>query len=362
MYSEESCSLKEFQDLISRKTNPAQASHAASIEQNIPIYDSSRLRLNLSDTAFKVEIIEELGSVLLEGPGVFVLKNAFVDIAPIDHATEIFTEIIQDERGKMRGEDHFAKTGANDRLWNALEKLCLKAPSVFAEYYANDMIALAANSWLGPGYQVTSQINVVRPGGEAQQPHCDYHLGFQTSERAGQYPEHVHQLSSLLTLQGAIAHSDMPVESGPTKILPFSQLFKGGYLAWHREDFKACFEEHYAQLPLQKGDGIFFNPALFHAAGENKTPDVLRMANLLQISSPFGRAMESVDRINMVARILPVLQRNFASGDMDIGQISNIIASCAEGYPFPTNLDTNPPVGGMAPKSQQDLMLELLEK
>ena len=40
----------------------------------------------------------------------------------------------------------------------------------------------------------------------------------------------------------------------------------------------------------------FFNPALLHGAGHNRSADVRRMANLLQVSSAFGRAMEAVDR------------------------------------------------------------------
>ncbi len=67
---------------------------------------------------------------------------------------------------------------------------------------------------------MTSQVNVVRPGGKAQDPHRDYHLGFLSNEVAARYPAHVHLLSPVLTLQGAVAHSDMPVESGPTMYLP----------------------------------------------------------------------------------------------------------------------------------------------
>ena len=62
---------------------------------------------------------------------------------------------------------------------------------------------------------------------------------------------------------------------------------------------QAYFDAHHVQLPLQKGDAVFFNPALMHAAGHNRSADVRRMANLLQVSSAFGRAMESVDRLRM---------------------------------------------------------------
>ena len=66
----------------------------------------------------------------------------------------------------MAAGDHFGKPGANDRIWNAAQKLALHAPEVFAEYYANDVLALVCQAWLGPRYQVTSQVNVVNPGGE----------------------------------------------------------------------------------------------------------------------------------------------------------------------------------------------------
>ena len=224
----------------------------------------------------------------------------------IDRVTGVFDEIIADEAaaGGAAG-DHFAPPGANSRVWNALEKLAVRAPEAFVDYYANDVIALASSAWLGPGYQVTSQVNVVRPGGKAQEPHRDYHLGFLTDEVIAQYPTHVHALSPVLTLQGAVAHTDMPLESGPTLYLPYSHQYLPGYLAWRREDFKAYFAEHHVQLPLRKGDAGFFNPALFHGAGSNVSTDIQRMANLLQVSSAFGRAMEQVDRARVVERRLP---------------------------------------------------------
>ena len=179
--------------------------------------------------------------------------------------------MIADERaaGGPAG-DHFAKAGANDRVWNALEKLAVRDPEAFVDYYANDVIALVSRAWLGPGYQVTSQVNVVRPGGQAQDPHRDYHLGFLENDVVEQYPTHVHLLSPVLTLQGAVAHSDMPVESGPTMYLPYSHQYVPGYLAWRLPEFRTYFEQNYVQLPLAKGDAAFFNPALFHGAGHQR--------------------------------------------------------------------------------------------
>ena len=206
---------------------------------------------------------------------------------------------------------------------------------------------------------MTSQVNVVRPGGQAQDPHRDYHLGFLSDEVAAAYPAHVHLLSPVLTLQGAVAHSDMPVESGPTMYLPYSHQYAPGYLAYRRDEFRAFFAEHYVQLPLAKGDAAFFNPALFHGAGTNVSADVQRMANLLQVSSAFGRAMETVDRTKVTRAIYPVLLTRRDAG-VDAATLAHAVAAAAEGYPFPTNLDLDENLGGLTPLSQAGLVTQAL--
>jgi ectoine hydroxylase-related dioxygenase (phytanoyl-CoA dioxygenase family) len=299
--------------------------------------------------------------VLGQGPGVLVLRSAYRDTAAIDRATAIYEAIIAREKAESGGKgDHFAKAGANDRIWNSLQKLCEADAEVFALYFGNPAIAAVCEAWLGPAYQMTAQVNLVRPGGAAQTAHRDYHLGFQTAEGAARFPAHVHELSPYLTLQGAVAHVDMAVESGPTKLLPFSQLFRAGYMAYHREDFRALFEARYVQMPLSKGDAVFFNPALFHAGGENRTTDVQRMANLLQVSSAMGRAMETVDREGMCRRLYPAIRALRAAGRLNDAETEAAIAAAAEGYAFPTNLDSDPPVGGLAPESQAALFRRAL--
>jgi ectoine hydroxylase-related dioxygenase (phytanoyl-CoA dioxygenase family) len=362
-YREADCSVVDFAASVEAVTDPGDLAFACDVQRNVPIYDCTALRTGLDDLAARPRLLAEWLGVLHGGAGVFLLRGAFSDTQAIDEATAVFEAIIVEERERgISGADHFARPGANDRIWNALEKLCIRAPGVFARYYGNPFLAAAAEAWLGPFYQVTSQINVVRPGGEAQEAHRDYHLGFQTVEDAQRYPAHVHRMSPLLTLQGAVAHGDMPVESGPTKLLPFSQRYARGYLAWRRQDFRDYFERHCVQLALAKGDALFLSPALFHAAGSNRTSHIARIANLLQISSAYGRAMESVDRVKMCEALYPVLQAHRAEARQDAAEIAAAIASCAEGYPFPTDLDRDPPVGGLAPMSQQTLFRQALDQ
>jgi ectoine hydroxylase-related dioxygenase (phytanoyl-CoA dioxygenase family) len=352
--TEADCDLDAFRSLVEQRTDPADHPSAERVEQNVPLYDSDRLRSLAISPEGRRSVQDELVRALSDGPGIVVLKGAFPDSAVVDAASEAFRALIEEERasGTARG-DHFAKPGANDRVWNALDKVAVRAPEVFADYYANDILELIAEAWLGPAYQVTSQVNVVNPGGAAQNVHRDYHLGFLSQERAATYPAHVHRLSPVLTLQGAVAHCDMPVESGPTLYLPHSQKFEPGYLAWRLPRFVQYFDAHHVQLPLEKGDAVFFNPALFHAAGHNRSADIRRMANLLQISSAFGRAMESVDREAMANALFPVLLRRKSEGVSE-DWLRRVIAATAEGYPFPTNLDLDPPVDGLAPPSQAD--------
>jgi ectoine hydroxylase-related dioxygenase (phytanoyl-CoA dioxygenase family) len=168
-------------------------------------------------------------------------------------------------------------------------------------------------------------------------------------------------MSAALTLQGAVAHCDMPVESGPTMLLPHSQRFAGGYIAFNRPEFIEFFAAHHVQVPLRKGDAVFFNPALYHGAGTNSSSDIRRMANLLQISSPFGRAMETLDRTAMVRAVYPALRAMAAAG-RPRRELLNAVVATAEGYPFPTNLDRDPPVDSLAPPSQVDIVLAALDE
>ena len=351
-----SCDLDAFAQLTSQTLAMRDLRFAAAVEKNVPVYDMAALQNELSDPAQRAALLAEWGFVLGKSAGVLVLKNAYADTTPIDTASQIFDRIIAREKAAGGGgADHFAKAGVNDRIWNSLQKHCMEDPTAFALYYGNPAIAAVCEAWLGPFYQMTAQVNLVRPGGQAQSAHRDYHLGFQTAEVAARFPAHVHDLSSVMTLQGAIAHCDMPIESGPTKLLPFSQLFRPGYMAYRREDFREYFEQHCIQMPLSKGDALFFNPALFHAAGENVSADIQRMANLLQVSSALGRAMETIDRTGMCRVLYPAIQALRAAGQLDDNRCAAAIGAAAEGYSFPTNLDNDPPLGGLAPETQSAL-------
>ena len=355
------CRLEDFRAVVETTTDLAEYPCADEVRQDVLVY-GSRLRDSVATPAGRRDVQAELARALADGPGIVVFAGAFPDTGVVDRATAVFEAMIADQKaaGVVAG-DHFATPGANDRVWGALDKFAVRDPEAFAAYYANDVIALVSEAWLGRGYQVTSQVNVVNPGGQAQVAHRDYHLGFMSKEQALAYPAHVHRLSPVMTLQGAVAHCDMPVQTGPTMYLPHSQKYAPGYVAFHQPEFTTYFDEHFVQLPLRKGDAAFFNPALFHGAGTNRSADVRRMANLLQVSSAFGRAMETVDRTAMCQALYPAL-RALRDGGADERTLRHVVAASAEGYAFPTNLDRDQPIGGLAPETQAELVWRALQE
>lgn len=354
-FTPDDCRLEDFRAVVETTTDLAGYPYADEVRDGVLVY-GARLREHVTTQEGRRDVQAELARALTDGPGIVVFAGAFPDTTVVDRTTAVFEEMIAEQKAAGTvGGDHFAAPGANDRVWGALDKFAVRDPEAFAEYYGNDVIALVSEAWLGRGYQVTSQVNVVNPGGKAQVAHRDYHLGFMSEEQSLAYPAHVHRLSPVMTLQGAVAHCDMPVVTGPTMYLPHSQKYAPGYVAFHRAEFTAYFDEHFVQLPLHKGDAAFFNPALFHGAGTNHSADVRRMANLLQVSSAFGRAMETVDRTAMVRALYPVLLTRQTAG-VDERTLRNVVAASAEGYAFPTNLDRDQPIGGLAPETQAELV------
>ena len=357
-YSVDDCRIDEFKELISQPLDSSDLHFASRVEDNVPVYNAADVQAALAVPIDRRALMAEWATVLGDLSGIVVLKGAVPDLAAIDGATSVFETIIKEEHAASSGGDHFGERGANDRIWNSLQKLCLRDPKVFVRYFACPAVAAISEAWLGPWYQMTTQVNLVRPGGKAQICHRDYHLGFMTETQAQSFPERSHVLSPNLTLQGAVAHCDMPVESGPTKLLPNSQRYGPGYVATLLPEFREVFENHHVQLPLAKGDGLFFNPATFHAAGENCSTDIDRMANLMQIGSAMGRTLEQVDRTEMVRQLFPALRGLGLNG----AERAAAIGAAAEGYPFPTNLDTDPPIGGLASESQAELLARALDE
>jgi ectoine hydroxylase-related dioxygenase (phytanoyl-CoA dioxygenase family) len=355
-------SLNTLKLLCQQTTTQSDYTRASSIESNLPIYNLPAA--SAADSAAVAELQDEWYRALNSGPGAVVLKNFLPDMSIISRANSVFDQIIEKEAASGKKGDHFAAAGSNSRVWNSFQKHAEADPSSFVDYYSNPWLARMSEAWLGPAYQITAQLNVVRPGGKPQSAHRDYHLGFQTSDACARFPASIQIASQYLTLQGGIAHSDVPLDSGHTRLLPFSQLLPEGYTAWRLPEFTAFFDQNWVSLSLGMGDAVFFNPALFHAAGENKTKTVERSVNLLQISSAFGRPMESTDGVKMVRSCWEDLKQfSKRQGDGVPEATDACVKAIGSGYPFPSNLDRRPPgPDGMAPTSETDLLFEGLRE
>jgi len=324
-------------------------------EANVAVYEAAAIRDAIAN-GLREDVMSEIIDVLYSGPGLMVMRAA-LEVRDVDRVSVSFRELLDEQaRGHIQVGDHFAKPGTNARVWLALEKLAFKDPYGFARYYSNDIIALVSQAWLGPLYRVTSALNLVHPGGTAQVPHCDYHLGFVPDKIIAAFNRHIHQMSAMLTLQAAIPHVKMTKQAGPTLYVPFSQVYDYTYLAARNEDVQQWTQAHSVQPELSVGDIIFFNPKVLHAAGSNSTVDVERLANLLQISSAFGRPLERSSNRALCCAIAPTLISVRAGDEFDDEAIRRVIAVISEGYPFPTNLDRQVPGESLMPESEADLM------
>ena len=336
-FSQSDIDYDDLAKICSQKTLQEDYPFADSVSNNVVIYDANYLETFIGDSENELRLKTELHQVLEGGPGVFVIRNLYRHDA-IDQSNNIFEKIVESEGNTSN--DHFA-SGTNTRIWNAFQKVALEDPDAFISYYSNNLLKLVAESWCGPNSQMTAQVNIVRPGGEMQKPHRDYHLGFQENQIVELFPISAHRLSNYLTLQGGVAHTDMPLASGPTMVLPYSQQYELGYLAWRDNACTDFFNDNAVQNQMNKGDGIFFNPALLHGAGSNTTKDFHRIGNLLQISSPFGKTMERIDYLKIINRIYPLLLEHSINKTLSEKLIENVLVCATDGYAFPTNLDND---------------------
>ena len=336
-FSQSDIDYDDLAKICSQKTLQEDYPFADSVSNNVVIYDANYLESFIGDSENELRLKTELHQVLEGGPGVFVIRNLYGHDA-IDQSNNIFEKIVESEGNTSN--DHFA-SGTNTRIWNAFQKVALEDPEAFISYYSNNLLKLVAESWCGPNSQMTAQVNIVRPGGEMQKPHRDYHLGFQENQVVELFPISAHRLSNYLTLQGGVAHTDMPLASGPTMVLPYSQQYELGYLAWRDNACTDFFNDNAVQNQMNKGDGIFFNPALLHGAGSNTTKDFHRIGNLLQISSPFGKTMERIDYLKIINRIYPLLLEHSINKTLSEKLIENVLVCATDGYAFPTNLDND---------------------
>ena len=108
---------------------------------SVLVYDAKALRGLDDDETVTLET--ELVRALRTGPGIVVFTGRLRGHGRRPQARIRRSSPRQRAEGGTAG-DHFAKPGANDRVWSALEKLAVGDPEVFVAYYANDILALVS--------------------------------------------------------------------------------------------------------------------------------------------------------------------------------------------------------------------------
>jgi hypothetical protein len=195
--------LADLAKLTAPAVNPAGRPLAAGAERNVLRYGCAALPHRLEAPALLRRLKAERAEALATGPGVAVLKGARPDRAMLDHASGLVRAMIEAQiRSGAGGGDHLARPGANDRVRNSRKKHSLADPENVARSHGNPFRALIAQAWPGPFDQMTAQLAVVNPGGAAQSPHRDHHLGFPSAADIARDPLHVQMLSPFLAPRG----------------------------------------------------------------------------------------------------------------------------------------------------------------
>ena len=243
------------------------------------------------------DVQAELARALMDGPGIVVFDRAFPDPDVVDRAL-----------GRVRGADRRAEGRGRGRR-RPLRRARAATTGCGARWRSSPSPTPRPSSTTTPTTSSRSSRCLAGPRLPGHQPGQRGQPRRRGADRPPRLPPRLHvrgasprlpgaraPLSPALTLQGAVAHCDMPVETGPTMYLPHSQKYALATWPADRPSSRSTSTSTTCSSRCAKGDAAFFNPALFHGAGTNRTTDVRRMANLLQVSSAFGRAMETVDR------------------------------------------------------------------
>ena len=305
-FGKSDCSAEAFLDLLEDRLSVSELNFAGSVEKNIPIYSASEIEPTLSSDQ-RQALMAEWAYVFSQRSGIVVIKGALSDMETIDQITDLFNTIIEEERLESSGGDHFGERGANDRIWNSLQKLCLRDPKLFARYFASPAIAAVSEAWLNGPCKMTTQVNLVRPGGKPQVCHRDYHLGFMTLEQAERFPAHAHLFSGGLTLQGAIAHCDVPIpKAAPQNCCPIHNALRRAISRRNCQNLERFLKSVLYNCPSKKVTLSFSTQRSFMRRGKTVLQIFIVWSTYCK-SLPMGRSLEQIDRPSMLKALYPAL-------------------------------------------------------
>ncbi len=222
------------------------------------------------------------------------------------------------------------------------ERPALAHPGVFFDYYANDTVALASRAWFGPNYQVTWALNADIPGREDRQ---------EWSTSAGRRSPR----TATITWVSCRWRPRRTIRSTCTacpRCSPCTVPWRTATCRW-KPGLRCIFRTRRSTYPATWRptcrNSSSISPKL-RAIALGHARDGQPVAGVVA----FGRAMETVDRTAAIIALYPTLLARSDSG-ASMTEIANVIAASAEGYPFPTNLDLDQPIGSLNPETQAEL-------
>ena len=165
----EDCRLEDLLEVLQTATVLADYPTAARVEQGVLIYVAGTLRDRCADEDGRREVEAELSRAFADGPGIVVIEGAF-EAGVVDRVTAAFDGLIADPaRGRGDGGRPLRQAGRQrpglERPGEAGRRATPRRSSTTTPTTWSPSRRAA---WLGPGYQVTSQVNVVNPGGAGQ--------------------------------------------------------------------------------------------------------------------------------------------------------------------------------------------------
>ncbi len=144
--SPDSCRLEDFVETLAGEATAEEYPLASEIVANAPIYDGAAVSAAAASEAARREIMAEWAGALLDGPGLYVIRNA-VDARAVDAASDVFFVLIDEQRrcAKAAG-DHFGKPGANDGCEPKLRIYAARFRERFGRLRFAGVAALAASA------------------------------------------------------------------------------------------------------------------------------------------------------------------------------------------------------------------------
>ena len=346
---------------LRRPRRPADATssdypHADAVERNVLIY-GEKLRAAIGTTSGRTAVQTELMRALTDGPGIVVFKQAFGDLSVVDRATEAF--LAPDRR----------REGGRRRRRGPLRQARRERPGLGRAGQAGRHRPRGVRRLLRQRRHRAGQRGLARSGlpghlaGQRGQPRRS------GADRAPRLPPRLHGRRGSRPLPGPRA----PAVAGADPAGRGRALRHAGR---DRPDpLPAVLAPVRARLPR-------LPPARVHRVLRGSTTPSCRWRRATPRSStpPCSTAPARTSRptsggwptccrcprrsaarwrpstgSRCAGRCSRCCWSSKAAGASD-GYLDNVIAASAEGYAFPTNLDRDQPIDGLAPQTQADLV------